>query len=176
MPEPRSGAPDRQLDQRIALCGHQPYVTEDIMAKTTRTISQQWKKGTELAGVPTASLLVVMLAATIMGALVGLLLGGWLEPVLVAMIAGFLGTITAGIVRNSLLMDAWGTGANKDTGTPIVVVTYATVASLAGSLAADRIALLIGALPAVVTGGLAGLLSGVLLGLLMIVYQMIPDN
>jgi len=133
------------------------------MAKMTKTISQQWEEAANLAGVPSASLLVVMLVATAIGALVGLLLGGWLEPVLLAVIAGFLGTITAGIVRNTLLIDAWGAAGVEDTGTPIVVVTYAAVASLAGSLAADRIALLVGAMPAVVIGGLAGLLSAVLL-------------
>ena len=146
------------------------------MAKTTKTISQQWEEAANLAGVRSASLLVVMLVATAIGALVGLLLGGWLEPVLLAVIAGFLGTITAGIVRNTLLIDAWGAAGVEDTGTPTVVVTYATVASLAGSLAADRIALLVGAMPAVVIGGLAGLLSAVLLGLLMIAYQMNPDD
>jgi hypothetical protein len=146
------------------------------MAKMTKTISQQWEEAANLAGVPSASLLVVMLVATAIGALVGLLLGGWLEPVLLAVIAGFLGTITAGIVRNTLLIDAWGAAGVEDTGTPIVVVTYAAVASLAGSLAADRIALLVGAMPAVVIGGLAGLLSAVLLGLLMIAYQMNPDD
>ena len=146
------------------------------MAKTTKTISQQGEEAANLAGVPSASLLVVMLVATAIGALVGLLLGGWLEPVLLAVIAGFLGTITAGIVRNTLLIDAWGAAGVEDTGTPIVVVTYAAVASLAGSLAADRIALFVGAMPAVVIGGLAGLLSAVLLGLLMIAYQMNPDD
>ena len=146
------------------------------MAKMTKTISQQWEEAANLAGVRSASLLVVMLVATAIGALVGLLLGGWLEPVLLAVIAGFLGTITAGIVRNTLLIDAWGAAGVEDTGTPIVVVTYAAVASLAGSLAADRIALLVGAMPAVVIGGLAGLLSAVLLGLLMIAYQMNPDD
>lgn len=145
------------------------------MAKTTKTISQPWEEAANLAGVPSASLLVVMLATAI-GALVGLLLGGWLEPMLLAVIAGFFGTITAGIVRNTLLIDAWGVAGVEDTGTPTVVVTYATVASLAGSLAADRIALLIGAMPAVVIGGLAGLLSAVLLGLLMIAYQMNSDD
>ena len=146
------------------------------MAKTTKTISQQWEEAANLAGVPSASLLVVMLVATAIGALVGLLLGGWLEPVLLALIAGFLGTITAGIVRNTLLIYVWGATGVEDAGTPIVAITYAAVASLAGSLAADRIALLIGATPAVAIGGLAGLLSGVLLGLLMMAYRMNPDR
>jgi hypothetical protein len=91
-------------------------------------------------------------------------------------IAGFLGTVAAGIVRNTLLINAWGAAGVEDAGTPSVVITYAAVASLAGSLAADRIALLIGAMPAIVIGGLAGLLSAVLLGLLMVTYRMNPDR
>jgi hypothetical protein len=146
------------------------------MANTTKTISLQWEEATNLTGVPSASLLVVMLVGTATGALAGLLLGGWLEPLLLAVIAGFVGTVTAGIVRNTLLVDVWGVAGVEDAGTPIVIITYAAVASLAGSLAADRIALMIGAMPAVVTGGLAGLLSAVLLGLLMIAYRMNPDQ
>jgi len=146
------------------------------MANTTKTISRQWEEVTNLTGVTSASLLVVMLVAMALGALAGLLLGGWLEPLLLAVIAGFVGTVTAGIVRNTLLIYAWGAAGVEDAGTPFVVITYAAVASLAGSLAADRIALLIGAMPAVAIGGLAGLLSGVLLGLLMMAYRMNPDR
>ena len=92
------------------------------------------------------SLIVVLIVSTVIGSLAGLSLGGWLAPVLLAVIAGFLGTIAAGIVRNRLLIDVWGSAGMKDAGTPAIVVTYAAVASLAGSLAADRIALLIGAM------------------------------
>jgi hypothetical protein len=146
------------------------------MAKTGTTISQRWEEATNLSGITSASLLVVTLVSTIIGALVGLTLGGWLEPALLAVTAGFLGTIAAGVLRNTLLVAAWGAAGVEDTGTPIVVVTYAAVASLAGSLAADRIALLIGAMPAVVVGGFAGLLSAVLLGLLMVTYRMSPGR
>jgi hypothetical protein len=69
---------------------------------------------------------------------------------------------------------AWGIAGVEDTGTPVTVVTYAAVASLAGSLAADRIALLVGQMPSVVIGGLAGLLSSVLFGLLMLTYRLTP--
>lgn len=144
------------------------------MARTGTTISRRLEEATNLSGITSASLLVVTVVSTTIGALVGLSLGGWLEPALLAVTAGFLGTVAAGILRNTFLVAAWGAAGVEDTGTPIVVVTYAAVASLAGSLAADRIALLIGAMPAVVVGGFAGLLSAVLLGLLMVAYRMKP--
>ena len=146
------------------------------MTSTTRALSRQWGEATNLSGVTSASLLVVLLVATTTGGLAGLFLGGWLEPLPLALIAGFIGTVAAGIVRNTLLIDAWGAAGVEDAGTPIVVITYAAVASLAGGLAADRIALLIGAMPAIVIGGFAGLLSAVLLGMLMVTYRMNPDR
>jgi hypothetical protein len=99
-----------------------------------------------------------------------------MAPTLLAIIAGFLGTVLASTVRNTLLVHAWGLAGIADSGTPITVVSYAAVASLAGSLAADRIALLVGQMPSIVVGGLAGLLSSVLLGLLMLTYRMVPDQ
>ena len=123
-----------------------------------------------------ASLLVVLVVATVVGALLGLALGGWLEAGPIAVIAGFLGTLAAGIVRNTLLVKAWGAIGVEDVGTPFTIVIYAALASFAGSLTADLIMLVIGAMPAVAIGGLAGLLSAVLLGLLMMAYRMNPDR
>jgi len=146
------------------------------MTSIASRVSRRWEAATNLSGVTTASLLVVLLVSTSIGALVGLALGEWLEPLPLAMIAGFLGTVAAGIVRNTLLIDAWGAVGVEDVGTPVTVITYAVVASLAGSLAADRIALLVGAMPATVIGGLAGVLSAILLGLLMVTYRMNPER
>ena len=144
-------------------------------AALTKTISTTWQDATNLSGVASASLVVVCIVSTGIGAITGLALGG-MAPTLLAIIAGFLGTVLASIVRNTLLVHAWGLAGIADTGTPITVVSYATVASLAGSLAADRIALLVGQMPSIVVGGLAGLLSSVLLGLLMLTYRMVPDQ
>jgi hypothetical protein len=58
--------------------------------------------------VTTASLLVVLAISIVMGALVGLALGGRVEAGILAMAAGFLGTVAAGIVRNTLLVKTWG--------------------------------------------------------------------
>jgi hypothetical protein len=76
--------------------------------------------------------------ATVVGALLGLALGGWLEAGPIAVIAGFLGTLAAGIVRNTLLVKAWG-AIVEDVGTPFTIVIYAALASFAGSLTADLI-------------------------------------
>lgn len=139
-------------------------------------LSQRWQNATNLSGVTTASLLVVLLVSTALGALTGLLLDGHLSPLLVAALAGLAGTIGAAIIRNTLLVDAWGAAGIEDPGTPAIVVTYAAIASLAGSLAADRLGLLIGWMPAIVLGSLSGLLSAVLFGLLMVTYRINPNE
>jgi hypothetical protein len=110
-----------------------------------------------------------------MGTLVGLALSETIAPGLLALCAGALGAIVAGIVRNTLLVKAWGAVSVEDAGTPFAIVVSATLASFAGSLAADRIAVYVGTMPGVVLGALAGLFSALLLGLLMIVYRMNPD-
>jgi len=120
--------------------------------------------------------MVVFVVSTVIGVMTGLALGGRMAPALLAIIAGFLGTVVAGIVRNTLLVHAWGSAGIEDVGTPVTIVIYATTASLAGSLAADRIALLVGQMPSVVIGGFAGLLSSILFGLLMLAYRMNPDQ
>ena len=145
--------------------------------KTTskKTMSEQWEGATNLTGVTTASLLVVLVVSTAMGTLVGLALSETIAPGLLALCAGALGAIAAGIVRNTLLVKAWGAVSVEDAGTPFAIVVSATLASFAGSLAADRIAIYVGTMPGVVLGALAGLFSALLLGLLMIVYRMNPD-
>jgi hypothetical protein len=132
-------------------------------ASLTKTISTTWQDATNLSGVASASLVVLCIVSTGIGAITGLALGG-IAPTLLAIIAGSLGTVLASVVRNTLLVHAWGLGGIEDTGTPITVVSYATVASLAGSLAADRIALLVGLreerlLPRVVLGSPVNFLS-----------------
>jgi hypothetical protein len=98
------------------------------------------------------------------------------SPVVLALIAGFLGTVIAGIVRNTLLIRAWDVAGVKDAGTPLVVTVYSAVASLAGSLVAYQITGLAATTEPVLIGSLAGVLSAVLMGLLMVAYQMIPDQ
>lgn len=157
------------------------------MPSIANTLSTRLKDTTP-AGVTSASLLVVMLVSVLVGALTGLLLDGAVSPLLVAVSAGFVGTVAAGIVRNWLLVRAWSAAGVEDTGTPVIVLVYAAVASLAGSLAAERVVRLlseipglvvpaqVGDLPGIVLGGFAGLLSALLFGLLIITYRMNPNE
>jgi len=146
------------------------------MSSIATNVSARWRDATNLSGVTTASLLVVFLVATGIGAATGMVLDSAVNPVVLALIAGFLGTVIAGIVRNTLLVRAWGVAGVKDTGTPLVVTAYSAVASLAGSLAAYQITGLAAMTEPVLIGSLAGVLSAVLLGLLMVAYRMIPDQ
>jgi hypothetical protein len=121
-----------------------------------------------------ASLLVVVFTAAVVGALVGLLLGGVVgNMVVLALVAGFLGTIVASVARNVLVNRFSGMGPD-DARVPSVVLTYAVIASIAGSLAGHDVATLAEQTSPVWIGTLAGLFSSVLMALLMITYYMNP--
>ena len=61
-----------------------------------------------------------------------------MNMVWLAIIAGFIATIVAGIIRNELIHHV--SGAGPDTfKVPGVVLTFAVIASLAGSLSAHEI-------------------------------------
>ena len=57
-----------------------------------------------------ASVLIVLLVGTVVGALVGLLLGGTMENWYLALLAGFLGSTIAVIIRNLVLSRGAGLG------------------------------------------------------------------
>jgi hypothetical protein len=126
-------------------------------------------------GIISASLLVVVLVATLGGAVTGLTVGDAVSPVALAVLSGLIGTLAAGVVRNTLLISAWGVAGVEDVGTPLVVLAYGAVASLAGSLSAFQLMMAANApiWPAL-TGALAGLLSAGLMGLLIVTYRMQP--
>jgi hypothetical protein len=86
----------------------------------------------------------------IVGGLIGLIFGSVLEPIILTIVAGFLGTVVASVIRNTLLVSAWDYAGIADTGTPVPIVVKAAIASLAGSLAADRLAQIVGDLPSIV--------------------------
>jgi hypothetical protein len=121
-----------------------------------------------------ANLLIVILVGTVVGALTGLALGGTLSGLQLAVVAGFVGTIVAGIVRNTIMRRA-GFGPN-DSKIPALVLLYSAVASLAGSALADEIARASEMSQPVWLGTLAGLFSAVLLAMLMITYHMEPPR
>lgn len=123
-----------------------------------------------------ASLLIVLSVGTVVGALIGLLVGGSVEAVYLAIFAGFLGTVVAAIVRNTIMIRGAKVGPD-DSRTPLLVIIYSAVASLAGSAAAVEVARLseLAASP-VWIGALAGLFSSILLGMLMITYHTNPGE
>ena len=123
-----------------------------------------------------ASLLIVIIVGTAVGALIGLAIGGGLDPLYLAIAAGFLGTIVGAIARNMIMVRGSGSGPD-DSRTPTLVVVYSAVASLAGSAAAVEIARrsdLAGS--SVWIGALAGLFSAILLAMLMITYHTNPGE
>ena len=82
-----------------------------------------------------ANLLIVVLVGAVVGALVGLALGGALTGFYLAVVAGFLGTIVAGVARNEIMKRS---GAGPDNSKiPNLVLIYSAVASLGGSSLAD---------------------------------------
>lgn len=123
-----------------------------------------------------ASLLIVLLVATAVGAVTGLAVGTSLGSLSLAILAGFLGTIIGAVVRNLILARGAGVGPD-DSRTPWVVIVYAAVASLAASAAALEIAQRSGLSGSPVwIGTLAGLFAAILLAMLMVTYHTMPGE
>jgi len=122
-----------------------------------------------------ASLLIVLIVGTVVGALTGLIVGGSLEALYLAILAGFLGTTIGAVVRNLIISRGAGMGPDESR-TPVLVIVYAAVASLAGSSAAIEVARLSEVLSPVWIGTLAGLFSSILLAMLMITYHTNPGE
>ena len=125
----------------------------------------------KLGGVTTVSLLVVIFIGTAVGAVVGLVLGGSMSHVALAIIAGLAATLVGSALRNVLVFRKIGVGPN-DAAIPTVVLVYAAIASLAGSLAGLELAILLEEPFPVWIGTLAGLLSSILMALLMVTYHL----
>ena len=122
-----------------------------------------------------ASLLIVLFVGTVVGAVVGMIVGAGFGTIALAVLAGFLGSVAAVLVRNIILNRGAGVGAD-DTKTPVLVAVYAIVASLAGSLAAKEVADFGEITAPRGIGGLAGLFAAVLLAMLMITYHTNPGE
>jgi hypothetical protein len=120
--------------------------------------------------------LIVLLIGTAVGALVGLGLGTSVGGLTLAILAGFLGTIVGAVVRNFILSRGAGLGPD-DSRTPMLVIVFAAVASLAASAAALELAQrgdLSGS--PVWIGTLAGLFAAILMSMLMITYYTNPGE
>lgn len=124
-------------------------------------------------GVASASMLIVILVAAAVGAVVGGILDQLgVDRTLLAIISGLAAIIAAGIVRQVLVHDVWGAGPDV-TQIPGVVIVFALVSSLAGSLAGHEILDdLHQFYSGIWVGTLAGLLSALLMAMLMITYFM----
>jgi hypothetical protein len=126
-------------------------------------------------GVTSASLIVIILVASAVGAVVGGILDGKLDIVPLAIVSGFVATVVAVIVRNELINRFSGAGRD-DFRIPVVVAVFAIVASLAGSLAGKEILDDMGGEYSTVwVGTIAGLFSALLMSMLMITYHMFPQ-
>jgi hypothetical protein len=120
--------------------------------------------------------------------LTGLAIGNLVNELYLAMIAGVLATIIAGVVRNTSMTrvgkEPHSSGIPQliiiysaftvDRRIPLRVIIYSVVASLAGSIAAVQIADQSELTSSVWVGTLAGLFAGILMAMLMLVYDMNP--
>lgn len=130
-------------------------------------------------GATSASLIIVIL----IGAAVGAATGGFLEGVVVnkawlAIISGFVATVIAGIIRNALIHGVSGAGPDASK-VPGVVLTFAIIASLAGSLAAHEILddypdIYEGATSGIWLGTVSGIFSCIIMAMMMITFYLHP--
>ncbi|MGQ0671924.1 MAG: hypothetical protein ACT4N2_03460 [Hyphomicrobium sp.] len=126
------------------------------------------------SGAVSASLVILILVAAAIGAVVALMLQDTgLSTRAIAVIAGFVATIAASIARYKVIFLGAGKGPDESR-IPNVVVIYAAIASMAGSLAAHDLNGVSGMSSTVFLGALAGLLSAVLMAMLMITYHTNP--
>ena len=123
-----------------------------------------------------AAVLIVLLVGTAVGALTGLFVGTALGSLSLAVLAGFLGIIVAAFVRSFLMARAAGVGPD-DYRTPVVVLVFGIVSSLAASAGAVEVAKrsdLAGS--PIWIGTLAGLFAALLMAMLMITYYTHPGE
>lgn len=133
------------------------------------------------------NLLIVLIVSTVVGAVTGLALGGVADNLYLAMIAGILATITAGIVHDQIItrvgpepelegMPQLGASPRLimtiDRRIPLRVIAYSALASFAGSTSAVLVATQSGLTSSVLIGTLAGLFSGILMAILLLAYDM----
>ena len=123
-----------------------------------------------------ASVLIVLLVGTAVGAITGLGVGTALGSLSLAVLAGFLGIIVGVVVRNFLVARVAGMGPD-DTRTPIVVIVFGAVASLAASAATLELAKRSDLADSPVwIGTLAGLFAAILMAMLMVTYYTNPGE
>jgi len=130
------------------------------------------------------NLIIVLIVGTGVGALTGLAIGGLVDQLYLAITAGFLATIIAGIVRNTIMMrvgpepelegmplERMPQAVAIDRRIPLRMIAYSALASLAGSTSAVLVAAQSGMTSSVLIGTLAGLFSGILMAILLLAYD-----
>jgi hypothetical protein len=130
------------------------------------------------------NLLVVLIVSALVGTLTGLGLGGVVDDLYLAIIAGLLATIIAGVVCNTIMTRASleteleGMPLERvpqvvavDRKIPWRMIAYAALASLAGSTSAALVAAESGVTSSILIGTLAGLFSGILMAILLLAYE-----
>jgi hypothetical protein len=123
-----------------------------------------------------ASLLIVLIVGTVVGALTGLAIGTSLGGLSVAVLAGFLGTVAGAIARNFIISRGVGAGPD-DSRTPMLVIVYAAIASLAASAGALELAQRSDLGDSRIwIGTLAGLFAAIVMAMLMITYHTKPGE
>ena len=124
-----------------------------------------------------ASLLIVLIVGTAVGALTGLAAGGFsLGALTVALLAGFLVTTIGAMVRNFIIARGAGVGPD-DSRTPLLVIIYAVIASLAASAAAVQLAQRSDLGDSRIwVGTLSGLIAAILMSMLLITYHTKPGD
>jgi hypothetical protein len=132
------------------------------------------------------NLMIVLIVGALVGTFTGLALGGVVDNLYLAMIAGILATIIAGIVRNTIMTRVGAepelpgmpqlmiiySAAAIDRRIPLRVIAYSAIASLAGSTSAVQVATQSELTSSVLIGTLAGLFSGMLMAMLMLAYDL----
>ncbi len=123
-----------------------------------------------------ASLLIVLIVGTAVGALTGLVVGSSLGALTTAILAGFLGTVIGAAVRNFIIARGAGVGPD-DSRTPVHVVVYAVIASLAASAGAVELAQRSDLGDSRIwVGTLSGLIAAIFMSMLMIAYHTKPGE
>jgi len=130
------------------------------------------------------NLLIVLIVGALVGTFTGLAIGGVVNDLYLALIAGFLATIIAAIVRNTIItrvtpepelegmpLERMPQAVAIDRRIPLRMIAYSALASLAGSTSAVLVAAQSGMKTSVLIGTLAGLFSGILMAILLLAYD-----
>lgn len=125
----------------------------------------------EHTGATTASLVVVLLSATLLAGIAAVILEAVLPTGASVIVAGLIGTVAAGLLRNTLLVKVCESAGIYASRTPYSVLMCGALVSLAGSFVAYQMAQDVAIVSPMVTGMLAGAISGTLLGIMIATHR-----